>query len=205
MSEYIWRIYRYYNPIEDKSYIGQTTMNVKDRARKGNGYSKGTHFRDAIDKYGFDTFEQSILRLCTSQEEADTYEKFYIEKYDSINNGYNTQSGGCYCNRLNAEVSEESRKKMSTAKIGKYNGENNPMFGRHHLEESRKKMSEKHWNCSGEHAVWFNKHLTEEHKKKLSEQKKGRHWYNDGINSVMTYECPEGFVKGRLKCELKDN
>lgn len=28
---------------------------------------------------------------------------------------------------------------------------------------------------------------------------KGRHWYNNGFVAVSAYECPEGFVPGRLK------
>lgn len=38
-------------------------------------------------------------------------------------------------------ISEESRKKMSLAKKGKFIGENNPMFGKHHSLETRGKMS----------------------------------------------------------------
>ena len=34
-----------------------------------------------------------------------------------------------------------------------------------------------------------------EHSKKI----KGRHWYNNGKINVMQYECPDGFVLGKLK------
>jgi hypothetical protein len=37
---------------------------------------------------------------------------------------------------------EEARKKMSEAKKGKYIGEKNPNFGKHHTEEARRKISE---------------------------------------------------------------
>lgn len=49
---------------------------------------------------------------------------------------------------------------------------------------------------------------TEEYKRKVSEAKKkahivtrgstGMHWYNNGIKSVFAFECPKGFVSGRL-------
>jgi hypothetical protein len=28
---------------------------------------------------------------------------------------------------------------------------------------------------------------------------KGKHWYNNGISETYAFECPDGFVKGRLK------
>lgn len=34
---------------------------------------------------------------------------------------------------------------------------------------------------------------------KRSKAIKGRHWYNNGIISIMAYECPEGFTSGRIK------
>lgn len=36
-------------------------------------------------------------------------------------------------------------------------------------------------------------------KKKISDAHKGMHWYNNGIINRCTYECPDGFVKGKLK------
>ena len=75
------------------------------------------------------------------------------------------------------KVSEETKKKMSKAKKGKYLGENNSFYGKHHSEESKKKMSE---------ANKGNKyHL-------------GKHWFNNGEVNKLCYECPEGFVPGKL-------
>lgn len=68
-------------------------------------------------------------------------------------------------------------------------GEKNPFFGKNHSEEYRKKMSE----------AKKGKHLSEEHKRKLGDVKKGKHWYNNSVISVLARECPEGFVKGRIK------
>ena len=38
--------------------------------------------------------------------------------------------------------SDETRKKMSDAKIGLQAGENNPFFGKYHSDETKQKMSE---------------------------------------------------------------
>lgn len=47
--------------------------------------------------------------------------------------------------------------------------------------------------------------MTEERKKQISESKKGQlkgsKWYNNGIRNVRAYECPEGFVEGRIITE----
>ena len=46
------------------------------------------------------------------------------------------------------------------------------------------------------------KKMSDEAKKKLSETRKGRHWYNNGKIAVFVYECPQGFIKGRIKNDL---
>ena len=64
-------------------------------------------------------------------------------------------------------------------------------FSCKHSEESKHLCSIHH---SGGHFVPH----SEESKDKMSLSKKGRHIYNNGIVQVMTYECPDGFWKGRL-------
>ena len=68
-------------------------------------------------------------------------------------------------------MSNEQKVKISEAKKGKCTGEKNPFYGKHHSEESKKKMSE---------------------------ARKNTHWYNNGKINIKTKECPEGFVPGRL-------
>ncbi|MEN6294125.1 MAG: NUMOD3 domain-containing DNA-binding protein, partial [Methanobacterium sp.] len=63
--------------------------------------------------------------------------------------------------------SEESRKKMSRPN----NGDNNGMFGKTHSEESRKKISEK---LSGDKNPMYGKKHSEESRKKMSENAKKR-------------------------------
>ena len=94
-----------------------------------------------------------------------------------------------------------------------HNGNSNPMFGKHHSEEAKKKMSESKngkrlsedtrkkmsEKKKGENHPMFGKHHSAEARKKMSESKKGNHWYNNGVASIQTETCPEGFVPGRLK------
>ena len=73
------------------------------------------------------------------------------------------------------QFSEEHKKKLSEAHKGK-----------HPSKETRKKLRE------------AKKNMSEETRKKLSLQKTGRHWFNNGKISIMRFECPDGFVPGRL-------
>ena len=91
--------------------------------------------------------------------------------------------------------SEESKKKIGAA-----------IKGRRHTEESKKKISEaKKGTHPSEEAknkmseAWdYDKHFTLETKKKLSEANRGKHWFNNGKINKFCYECPDGFVPGRL-------
>ena len=76
--------------------------------------------------------------------------------------------------------------------LGKPSG----MNGKHHSEESRKKMSE---SRKGENNPLFGKHHSAEARKKMSESKKGSYFFNNGVICVRAKTCPEGFVPGRLK------
>ena len=48
-------------------------------------------------------------------------------------------------------------------------------------------------------------HLTEEQKKNLSKVRKGLHWFNNGEISIMRFECPEGFIPGRIYQRKKED
>ena len=67
---------------------------------------------------------------------------------------------------------DESRRKISDAKkLNPMTGDKNPFFGKHHTEETRKKISDVH---KGKHGFWKGMHLSEETKKKISEAMKGK-------------------------------
>lgn len=90
---------------------------------------------------------------------------------------------------------DEAKKKISEAN----KGPNYKLRGIVRSEETRKKLSEIAKKRTGDKNHMYGKHLSEEARKILSENHKGRHYYNNGVINIMTYECPEGFVPGRLK------
>ena len=75
-------------------------------------------------------------------------------------------------------------KSMSIAKTG----EKNAMYGKKHSAETKEKMSKSQ----------LGHFVSDESREKMSLKKKGRHWFNDGVHSVLTYECPPGYTCGRI-------
>ena len=67
-------VYKHTSP-NGKVYIGITSQNPIARWRNGKGYSNNTHFKNAIDKYGWDNFKHEILHSELSKEEAEQNKK----------------------------------------------------------------------------------------------------------------------------------
>ena len=94
---------------------------------------------------------------------------------------------------LGKHHSEESKKKMSLAKKGMYIGEKNPFYGKTHSEETKRRLSE------------AAKNMSEETKKKIGAAQigntnvRGTRWFNNGKINIRAKECPQGFIPGMLK------
>lgn len=142
-------IYYHKNLVNGKYYVGQTSRTLNERSNGGYGYRGSKKFFDDILKYGWNNFEHKVICEC-SKEEADELERFYIQKFDAINNGYNTTIGGVkdcdapQVSKANKERvwekesreklshslsgikrTQETREKISNAK----KGDKNPMYG----------------------------------------------------------------------------
>lgn len=96
MKKENYKIYMHKNKINGKVYIGQTSQSLNRRWNNGNGYSSCPYLCRAIEKYGWDNFEHILLNDNLSKEDADKFEKFYIQKYESYKPeyGYNISLGG---------------------------------------------------------------------------------------------------------------
>ena len=111
--------------------------------------------------------------------------------------------------------SAETRRKIAEAK----KGEKNPNYGKPAWNKG-KPLSADHKNSLSEahkdQIPWSKgKKFSEEHKKRLRESHKGKNignknalgnknnlgkrWYNNGKENKFCFECPEGFVPGRLR------
>lgn len=88
-------IYRIYNDINDKSYIGLTTNTVEARWKKHLSNSKYVqyHLYKAMCLYGINHFFIETLEQ-VEDEKLSEREQYWIKYYDSFNNGYNETVGG---------------------------------------------------------------------------------------------------------------
>jgi group I intron endonuclease len=164
----IGTIYKLTSP-SNKCYIGQTT-NLVERKRtlyNPNKYYSGHRLDNAIKKYGIENFQyEIIIQIVESskeklREKLDELEKFYIEKYDSYNNGYNMTLGGSGSN--GCFQTEESKRKISE----KAKGRKGSMLGRHLTEEQKNKISNFAKTRTGEKNSFYGKTHSEEAKLKI--------------------------------------
>lgn len=184
-----YSVYLHKNKINDKVYIGQTKQTLEKRWMNGEGYDTSPRFYNAIQKYGWDNFEHIVLRTNLSQEEANYLEEQLIAQFNSQNEefGYNIKAGG-----NNNALSEETKRKIGLAnsisllgntwsedqkeKISKlFSGKGNPFYGKHHTEETKKKISDnRKGKTSGESHPMYGKHHLNESLIKMSENRQGK-------------------------------
>ena len=227
MEDKIWKVYIHKNKINKKVYIGITSKeDVNYRWKNGRGYRHNSHFINSINKYGWDNFEHIVLFENLIEKEAKLLEQIYIALYNATNpdKGYNMTKGGDGC--LGYQHAEEHKQQIS--KKYKYEGnpmygkkgEESPMYGQHHTEETKRKMSE---SKKGVNNYWYGKHLSEEHKEKISEANKGnKHTeeakrkmseskkgvipWNKGKTGIYTEETRKKMSENRKgKCSGKDS
>lgn len=113
-----YKVYCLTNKINGKKYIGITRQDLSKRWRNGNGYKKTTRISMAIKKYGWDNFIKEVLYECKDNKKASDMEVHYINLFNTIENGYNVQSGGF--KDYTTEMSEYHKKCISKSNKGKH-------------------------------------------------------------------------------------
>lgn len=145
-------IYLTTNKVNNKKYIGMC-KNTHEKYYLGSGKL----LKQAIKKYGKENFVRVVLQECETFEELSKAEEYWIKKYDAVKNPdfYNLTSGGFGGNSdylteyWNTFTSEERKTCRNWCKKNN-SGENNPMYGKKHSEETKKLIGSKsvnrNWN-----------------------------------------------------------
>lgn len=165
LNEYIGFIYVTVNKENGKSYIGLKHFN-KTGVKWDEYLGSGKILKQAIEKYGEDSFYKIIVCFAKTEEELANLEKLIIKVNDAVNNKefYNISEGGHGGDTFAGYTEEEFKKYCDNLK-----GENNPFYGKKHSKESVEKMLKKR---TGEKHWLYGKHMPEGTKKKLSDIKK---------------------------------
>lgn len=179
-------VYLIRNKVSGKMYVGSSKdieSRWKDHKRRlNNGIHKNEHLQRAWKKYGESGFTFTTIETCEREMLVELEQK-YIDKYDSINKGYNQREAGSI-----GQHSEETKKKMSEWQKGikrKPLSEetkrkiSEALKGKKKSEETRKRMSEAQYNKSEEHKRRISEAkmghtVSEETRKKISESQKGK-------------------------------
>lgn len=141
-------IYFILNKVNGKTYVGKHQSSKEWFEDKYPG--SGKLLKPAYKKYGKENFEKFFIQYCYSLEELNRQEEFWIAHYRSLGKAeYNISDGGEFGYTkgfLGKHHSEETKKKMSENGKGKHNhkGKNNPRYGKKWTDEQKKMLAESH-------------------------------------------------------------
>lgn len=165
-------IYSATNSINGKVYIGQTNDFKSRKKSHFYAHNRKSYFYRALRKHGEKHFDWEILQTTIDESAANKYEKYYIEYFNSTDSeyGYNLTDGGrsnfhfndVIKNKIATKQKEWSQKnpekREALAKIlvdwrknnpERNRKENNPMWGKHHTEDTRQRIKKNHFDNSG--------------------------------------------------------
>ncbi len=123
-------IYKITNIQNNKIYIGQTIRPIQDRFHRHINDALNnildTHFARAIRKYGKDNFIIEQIDQAQTQDELNKKEQYWIQYYNSVQNGYNETDaiskcgGNTYQSKTEKEM-EIIKEKIRQTKLGAKN------------------------------------------------------------------------------------
>ena len=136
--------YAHYKPNGTIFYIGKGTGR-----RAWKTHRRNSHWKAIVKKHG--SFNVEILANWETEKEAFCHEVLLIDCFKDMGyslanktNGGEGSSGYKHSDetklKMKHSVSEETKKKISIARKGKYTGEKHPLFGKLVSEKTREKM-----------------------------------------------------------------
>ena len=105
----MYTVYRHYNRLTNKSYIGMTSLEPKRRWDSGWGYKDNLRMWNDIQESDWNKdWEHSIIGQFENKDEALNVEEMFILLFDSTNGGYNTSAYSSH----SCKHSEETKRKI---------------------------------------------------------------------------------------------
>ncbi len=175
-------IYLTTNKLDGMRYIGKHHAALFE-PEKYLGSNK--HLQASIKTHGRHNFDCKLLQECFTEDELNTAEKAWIDKYDAVNSPlfYNIAEGGeggrVMLNRI----------AINNGLVEKRIFKDAPIPDGFILGGLKRKGGE---NVSSA-------------KKGKPSKSKGKQWFNNGIEQTMAFECPEGWLSGRLNGKRRAN
>ena len=196
-------VYLITNISSNKKYVG-SRMTYKGKPEEDTYMGSSKYLNEDYKKYGYENFSKKILGFYSNKKDLLKAETKYILEFDTLNpRGYNKNlptdflkfhRGGC-------PLSEQAKEKISKGlklayKEGrkqkpKYSGNNHPMYGKNHTEESKIKigkagkgriLSNETKKKMSQSSVGIKK--TNEHRKNISKGRKGIIFSNEHRKNI---------------------
>lgn len=192
-------IYKIRNKINNKIYIGQCSKNI---VKSKKYFGSGILIQKAIQKYGIENFEKTILCECCTKDELNQKEKFYITKYKSNVNGYNISLGGNGGNlgdEINTKISNKIKELWKSGYYSNIDWSERP--SPIHSPETIEKIKK---SQSGENGYWYGKTLSDNHRHniKLNTQKA---FERDDVREKFIKAMRSNEVREKISKSLKGN
>lgn len=138
----MYTIYRAYNIIEKKSYVGMTKRGINTRRSWHYSASKkacSNKFHDMLSKFKREDVIWTVLDTTEDREEAKRLEVKYTLSLNCLKEGYNQ--------KLGFEAHNKGKKMREDLRLKYLVGKNNPMYGTKWSEEKRKAFSDRMKEC----------------------------------------------------------
>ena len=123
-------IYKITNLINGHGYIGQA-KDIYDRYNRHHRYDYKSEkmqaypLYQAFNKYGLDKFQIEVIELC-DEKNLDQREIYWVEYYDTFNNGYNATKGGQFFSPSIHSPETELKRQKTREKNKSLQAENHP-------------------------------------------------------------------------------
>lgn len=150
-------IYVTINRINGRKYIGMCSFE-KDTSQNYTYLGSGTLLKRAIRKNGRENFTRVILEQCETFEDLSTAEQKWITMLNAVDSDefYNLSFGGYGGNTETlkefwSRFTPQERKQLRRWRRPDHSGCKNPHWGKHHSEETKRKIGAKSTNRNWNH------------------------------------------------------